>query len=429
MVFTSEELNRTRFKNIKHRRLITFISLGVVLLLLVFFVLYQFTDVILRPSTDLQSSSESGDWVMFRRDMSHTGSFNPGDVLPQGDIKWTFTTDGAINSSPAVVDGVVYVGSTDSYVYALKADTGEKLWTFKTGSWVESSPVVVGGVVYIGSNDGFIYALDAQTGKERWSFGTIYGIRSTAAVADGIVYFGSDDYWFYALDAMTGKLIWKYEIGTQVTSSPVISNGVVVVGSAEGVCYTLNAGNGRPRLRFETHSNVNSSPVVNNGVGYFTDSSGNIFAVDIQARNWPLENSIKVYWEALYFYGTAPKPLVSSGYIWEYKMGTKAKLTSSPALFGDILYLGAGNNLFSLDINTQKPGWSFITKDVVSSSPSVTDKAVYVGSQDGRFYAVDRATGNKLWDITTGGQITSSPALVNGVIYFGSHDGKLYAIK
>ena len=429
MVFTREELNRNRSSNKKRCRIITFVSLGVVLLLLVFFILYQFTDVIMGLSTELQSAPQSGDWVMFRHDLSRTGSFNSDEVLPQGNIKWTFDTDGGIHSSPAVVDGIVYIGSRDSYVYALKADTGEKLWAFKTGSWVESSPVVAGGVVYIGSNDGYFYALDAQTGKERWSFGTTYSIRSTAAVADGIVYFGSDDYCVYALDILTGKKVWKYETGTQVTSSPVIADGVVVVGSSEGLCYTLNAKDGRPRLQYETHSTVYSSPAVNNGAAYFTDSSGFLYGVDIKARNWPLENFLMIYWKTLYIYNTAPKPPEPSGYIWRYKMGSKAKQTSSPAFYDNKLYLGAGNNLMSLDVNTLQPGWEFATKDVVSSSPAVTDKAVYFGGQDSRFYAVDRTTGSKLWDITTGGQITSSPALVNGVLYFGSHDGKLYAVK
>jgi len=429
MIFTREELDRSSSTHKKRRRIIKFMSLGVIVLLAVFFILYQFTDVIMRVSTELQSAPQSGDWVMFRRDISRTGSSNPGEVLPQGEIKWTFATEDAIHSSPAVADGVVYIGSRDGNLYALNADTGEKLWSFKTGSWVESSPIVVGGVVYVGSNDGFFYALDAKTGEERWAFGTTYGIRSTAAVADGIVYFGSDDYYLYALNALTGQEVWKYESGTQVTSSPVVADGVVVVGSLEGLLYTLNAKTGKVRLKFETHSNVGSSPAVNNSIAYFTDSSGNLFAVDIQARNWPLENWLMVYWRVFYIYKSAPKPPASSGWLWTYKMGSKSKLTSSPALYADTLYQGAGNSLMSFDVNTKKPGWSFATKDVVSSSPAVTDKAVYVGSQDGRFYAVDRTTGAELWDVTTGGQVTSSPALVNGVIYVGSHDGKLYAIK
>lgn len=429
MVFTREELNRTRSFNKKRRRIFMFVSLGVVALLLVYFGLYQFTDVILRLSPDLESGPKSGDWTMFRRDLGRTGSLDADDVLPKGAIKWTFATAGAIHSSPAVVDGIVYVGSQDSYVYAVKADTGEKLWAFKTGSWVESSPVVVGGIVYVGSNDGYFYALDARTGAVKWSFKTTYGIRSTAAVAGGVVYFGADDYSIYALDALTGKKLWNRKTGTQVTSSPVISQGVVVIGLGDGYGYTLNAKNGKPRLQFETHSNVYGSPAVSNGVAYFPDSSGYLYAVDILARNWPLENFLNIYWKMLYVYGVAPRPPDPSGYLWKYAMGSKAKLTSSPALFEDKLYMGAGNNMLSLDLNTQAPVWTFATSDIVSSSPAVTDKAVFFGSQDNRFYAVDRATGNELWDITTGGQITSSPAIANGVIYVGSHDGKLYAIQ
>jgi outer membrane protein assembly factor BamB len=429
MVFQRAELNRTRLHIKKRRRRILFTSLGILVLLLVILGLYQFTDVIVGLSEDLQSAPQSGDWAMFRRDMSRTGSLNPDGVLPRGEIKWTHATGGAISSSPAVVDGIVYVGSRDSYVYAFKADTGEQLWEFKTGSWVESSPVVVGGVVYIGSNDGFFYALDARNGAKLWSFGTIYAVRSTAAVADGIVYIGSDDYYVYALDAATGKTQWRHETGTQVTSSPAVADGIVVVGSADGVFYSLNARNGKPRLQYKTRSVGISSPVVESGVAYFTDTSGYLFAVDIQARNWPLENELMIYWKMLYVYGVLPKPPKDSGYLWSYSMGTKARQTSSPALMENNLYLGAGNNLLALDINTRKPVWSFATKDVVSSSPAVTGKAVFVGSQDGSFYAVDSATGAKLWEIETGGQITSSPALVDGVIYVGSHDGKLYAIK
>jgi outer membrane protein assembly factor BamB len=213
-----------------------------------------------------------------------------------------------------------------------------------------------------------------------------------------------------------------------VTASPVVADGIVVVGSGEGMLYTLNARNGKSRLQFKTSSTVISSSVVNNSVAYFADSS-NLYAVDIQARNWPLENSLMIYWKILYIYGVAPRPPKASGYLWTYSLGRGVKQTSSPAMFEDKLYLGSGSNLVSLDVNTHKPVWSFATKDVVSSSPAVTDKAVFVGSQDKRLYAVDRATGAKLWDIAMGDSITSSPALADGVVYVGSLDGKLYAVK
>ena len=60
-----------------------------------------------------------------------------------------------------MVNGVVYVGSYDGYVYALNASNGTLLWRYLTGNGVYSSPVVVNGVVYVGSLDDYVYALTA----------------------------------------------------------------------------------------------------------------------------------------------------------------------------------------------------------------------------------------------------------------------------
>ncbi len=54
----------------------------------------------------------------------------------------------------------MYVGSEDHYVYALDAQTGERLWRYETGGYVFASPAVADGVVYVGSVDDYLYALD-----------------------------------------------------------------------------------------------------------------------------------------------------------------------------------------------------------------------------------------------------------------------------
>ena len=61
-------------------------------------------------------------------------------------------------SSPAVANGVVYVGSWDGNVYALDAKTGAKLWSYDAQYGVESSPAVTNGVLYIGASNGYMYA-------------------------------------------------------------------------------------------------------------------------------------------------------------------------------------------------------------------------------------------------------------------------------
>ena len=59
----------------------------------------------------------------------------------------------------------------------------------------------------------------------------------------------------------------------------------------------------------------------------------------------------------------------------------------------------------------------------------MSGNTVYIGSDDGKIYALDATSGQEIWDITTGDKVTSSPTVANGILYVGSHDGKLYAIK
>ena len=92
----------------------------------------------------------------FRADLQNTGGY-AGSTPPIKNVKWKnkWTGGGSfvMPSSPAVADGVVYVGSLDGDVYTLNAASGSINWGFPTGDQVLSSPAVVGGVVYIGSRD------------------------------------------------------------------------------------------------------------------------------------------------------------------------------------------------------------------------------------------------------------------------------------
>jgi len=50
----------------------------------------------------------------------------------------------------------------------LNATDGTERWNYTTGGDVWSSPAVVNGTVYVGSDDDTVYGLDAQTGSEQW---------------------------------------------------------------------------------------------------------------------------------------------------------------------------------------------------------------------------------------------------------------------
>jgi len=76
-----------------------------------------------------------------------------------GTLKWSYTTRKMIDSSPTVVNGILYIGSYDDKIYALDAATGTYKWSYTTGGAVVSSPTVVNGILYVGSDYHKIYAL------------------------------------------------------------------------------------------------------------------------------------------------------------------------------------------------------------------------------------------------------------------------------
>lgn len=427
MVPPRETLDRARRKSKIFWRIFWFGLLGVVVLLIALFVLYQ-KDLIFGITKNLDSAPNSNEWTMFRRDLLHTGNSGT-DTLPQGVLAWTFTTGGEVSSSPAVVDGTVYFGSTDRYIYAVDALTGEQRWAFKTGSLVKSSPIVSGGVVYCGSCDGNLYALDAKTGTKIWSFSAFYGIRSSPAIADGIVYFGCDDYCVYAVKAANGKLVWKHRTDNMVTGAPVVSNGVVAIGSSDGKFYSFDAKDGRVRINYNAINSVIESAAVQNGIVYFADS-GNIFtAMNVTSKAWLWQNKILLYWRTLYVYGVAPKPPVPSGFLWNLPLSFNARTTSSPALAANNAFLGRGNDVISLDLTTRKINWTFHTDGGVVSSPALAKDELFIGSEDGYVYALSQSDGTKIWDVSIGAATDSSPAIANGMLYIGCNDGKLYAFK
>ena len=417
---------------LKRRRVIKIVTISFVSLIIlisaVYASLFYFTDIVFGPPQGVNSNSLPGEWAMFRHDLSRSGAADSSGTLPQGELKWVFSTDAPIHSSPAVADGTVYVGSRDKKLYALDAATGVKRWEYETSSWVESSPAIANGVVYFGSNDGKLYALDAYSGEKLWDFQTRYAIMSSPAVADGVVYFGADDYYVYALDAVTGEKLWDFETEGEVGSSPVVANGIVYVGSWSQYCYALNARDGRLRLHFKLLYPSFSSPVVNGEIVYFSNHGGYLYAVDGNARSWPWEHKIKPYWIQLWAFGLPlPTPPPQSGFLWGLKLGEV--VNSSPVVTDDTLYIGADNKLLAIDLQSHQKRWEFEAEGVISSSPALAGNTIYVGSEDGRLYAVNATAGEKLWDILTRDKITSSPAAADGTVYISSHDGNLYAIK
>ena len=151
-----------------------------------------------------------------------------------------------MQSSPAVANGVVYIGSSDGNLYAFPASCGTgdatctPLWHAAIGATF-SSPAVANGLVYIGSSDGKAVCVSGLVRDQRRDLHAALGPHYLGqpdpmpAVANGVVYIGSFAGDLYAAACGTGdatcKPLWHGTTGSQIRSSAAVANGVVYIGS------------------------------------------------------------------------------------------------------------------------------------------------------------------------------------------------------
>jgi alcohol dehydrogenase (cytochrome c) len=123
-------------------------------------------------------------------------------------------------------------------------------WIFQTEvkESLETSPIVVNGVMFVTTSFNHVYAIDARTGEELWHYKhkmgpvTVYccgpNNRGVAVYGD-LVYMATLDSKLLALDAKTGKLAWETqiadpELGYSETMAPTVANGKVLIGTNGG---------------------------------------------------------------------------------------------------------------------------------------------------------------------------------------------------
>ena len=356
-------------------------------------------------------------------DAAHTG-WNPYErVLNVANVKnvkqlWSFATGGPIDSSPAVANGMVYIGSEDHRLYAFDGSCHrdcQPLWSFATGGPIDSSPAVANGMVYIGSEDHRLYAFDvtcSQGCSPLWSFQTGDYIYTSPVVANGMVYIGSSNGNLYAFDGFCRRNcqpLWYFQTGLEsplptVTKSMlyVYSNGVFL-NAFDATCRKRC----RPVWSYQTPNGGETLLSAANGMFY-----GGIFDV---------------------FYAFDDSCRRDCQPIWSFP--TLGPIFAPPALANGRVYLIHSENgqLAVFDGSCRRdcqPLWSFTTGSRVYSSPTVANGVVYINSQNGKLYAFDgfcRRDCHPLWSFTMRGPIDSSPTVANGMIYIGSDDGKLYA--
>src|SRR5260221_4420491 len=162
------------------------------------------------PASAAQTA-QTTDWRMFGFTPSHTHfnryetTLSPANVSHLSKQWSTATLPGGVDGTPIVVNGVVYVGTTEYGLFAFNAATGATLWQQPFSS-ITSSPTLVNDVLYV--NGGGLDALTPSTGKVLWSNLSVGRGASSPVVVNGIVYIRTVNSSMVGLNAQTGGLLW-----------------------------------------------------------------------------------------------------------------------------------------------------------------------------------------------------------------------------
>ncbi len=186
----------------------------------------------------IQAATEPSQWMTYggtyeEQRYSSLKQINKDNVNQLGLVWYAdYDTNLLQEGTPLVIDGVIYVSTAWSKIYAFDAKTGEELWQYDPkvpGEWavkvccglVNRGIAAYNGKIYIGTLDGRLVAVDAATGNEVWSTMTVdpnarYSITGAPRVAEGRVLIGNSGAEFgvrgyiSAYDAETGALDWRF---------------------------------------------------------------------------------------------------------------------------------------------------------------------------------------------------------------------------
>lgn len=217
--------------------------------------------------------------------------------IKNGTVVWRNETVSVYASSPAIDDGVLYIGLAGIAIdygfsfnpphglLALSAYNGSFLWLFETDNRTVSSPLVYGDNIYFTSWDGYLYSID-KNGDLDWKLEIGESVSSVAS-SDGVLYVGTgvvgSDGELVAIET-DRTVLWEYEVDGAVQASPLVVDDKVyfATNEPEGKIYCLNVSNGHLIWSYQpSPANwILSSPVVADGILFIASDNGHVYAFE-----------------------------------------------------------------------------------------------------------------------------------------------------
>jgi polyvinyl alcohol dehydrogenase (cytochrome) len=454
------------------------------------------------------------DWPMFGGSVANTSNAVAETAISVKNVaqlkqKWVATTGGDVSARAAVVAGVVYFPDWGGNIWALNGKTGKAIWHHQLSDFglpaktvSRTSPAVVNGVVYIGSQtDATLLAINAATGKLKWKTRADPHPQATVtgspAVTGGVVYVGmssQEEFTAFsaaykccsfrgsvlALSATTGKILWKTftapegYTGVGVWgSNPIVDvkRKLVYIGTGNNhtkptdpaYAKCIAAGGTEPKC-LSPVDYVDSMLALDTATGKVkwskrlqSDDDWNAACLDVPVGKSCPKGPVGLDYD----FGPAPNTISATAIgagqkngvytafnpdtgaiLWASNVGPGSDLGGmewGTATDGNRVYVaisnfykdkyvsGTAGSWAALDAKNGKILWQ--VKDpnsTIDLGPmGVSNGVVYAGSMStaktqSNMFALDAATGKVLWKFNSGASVNAGAVVSGGVVYWGS---------
>ncbi|MCL2434797.1 MAG: PQQ-binding-like beta-propeller repeat protein [Lentimicrobiaceae bacterium] len=347
-------------------------------------------------------------WCIFRGNPSLSGYTEVS--LPEHPVLlWSFKSDSYTKSSPVVYHNVVYWSDRRGRIFGVNSE-GKQVFDYAMETAVDATPMIYESVLYIGRIDGKLCAISLAKQDTLWTFeadGQITASPNRMEVNHRkAIIVGSYDTHLYFIDHKEGTQIKRFESGYYINGAVAQSSHYVVYGGCDGWFRVVDCISGVQTDSLELETYIPASPAVCGDWCYVADHSGNVYEIKLDKGK-----------------------IASSQKIMEPKDENRM-MVSVPAVSDKMVYIVSDDRHIYAINRGGETAWKYLLKgDTGESSPVVCNDKLLVCTKTGIVSMHDAKTGRLLWEYDTGEQIIASPAVVDGCFYILTFKGTLFCFS
>lgn len=246
------------------------------------------------------------------------------------EIDWTADA-GDMETTPLVVEDRIYTVSSLGFVKAWDRGTGAPVWETELETRIVADPVLLGSRLVLASTDGYLYAIDAGSGElleavhaesgpiwgdpvvrevdggeRRAIFASLEGqvieIDATLDIvarrsfpsrfyagpsegADDRLYLPGHEGVVWAYDWEGSEIVWRTEVGSALRMAPVEGDGFVAIGDLAGTLHMLDAASGIATWSERLDDAITAPPLVRGERVYAITERGTLYAFDPKSES------------------------------------------------------------------------------------------------------------------------------------------------